>query len=108
MCIRDSFRIAQEAFTNILRHAKATRVDIAIRQSCTEFELRISDDGLGVTHAQIANPLSLGILGMRERAHLAGGRIEIRSTGGQGTTVAVHIPIAKSEPETDIDQSSAR
>ena len=102
------FRIAQEAFTNILRHAKATRVHMAIRQSCAEFELRITDDGQGVTHAQIANPLSLGILGMRERAHLAGGRIEIQSTGGQGTTVAVHIPIAKSEPETDIDQSSAR
>jgi len=102
------FRIAQEAFTNILRHAKATRVHMAIRQSCAEFELRITDDGQGVTHAQIASPLSLGILGMRERAHLAGGRIEIRSTGGQGTTVAVHIPIAKSETETDIDQSSAR
>ncbi|HLK69189.1 MAG TPA: PAS domain S-box protein [Bryobacteraceae bacterium] len=102
------FRIAQEAFTNILRHAKATRVDIAIRQSCADFELRITDDGLGVTYAQIANPHSLGILGMRERAHLAGGRIEIQSTGGQGTTVAVHIPIAKSEPETDFDQSSAR
>ena len=101
------FRIAQEAFTNIVRHAKATRVHMAVRQSCVEFELRITDNGQGVTHAQIANPLSLGILGMRERAHLAGGRIEIRSTGGQGTTVAVHIPIAKSEPETHIDQSPA-
>jgi signal transduction histidine kinase len=81
---------------------------MAIRQSCAEFDLRITDDGQGVTHAQIANPLSLGILGMWERAHLAGGRIEIRSTGGQGTTVAVQIPIGKSDPETDIDQSSAR
>ena len=59
------FRIAQEAFTNILRHAKATRVHMAIRQSCAEFELRITDDGQGVTHAQIANPHSLGILGLR-------------------------------------------
>jgi signal transduction histidine kinase len=98
------FRIAQEAFTNILRHAKATRVHMAIRQSSDEFELRITDDGQGVTHAQIANPHSLGILGMRERAHLAGGRIEIRSTGGQGTTVAIHIPIAKSQTETPLCQ----
>ena len=96
------FRIAKEAFTNILRHARATRVHMAIMESCAGFELRIADNGQGATHAQIASPLSLGILGMRERAHLAGGRIEIRSTVGQGTTLVVHIPIAESEPETEV------
>jgi PAS domain S-box-containing protein len=102
------FRIAQEAFTNILRHARATRVHMAITESCAGFELRITDNGQGVTDAQIASPLSLGILGMRERAHLAGGRIEIGSTGSQGTTVAVHVPIANCEPEVEVAQRSAR
>jgi PAS domain S-box-containing protein len=89
------FRIFQEALTNILRHAQATRVDIAIKEEAGEFVLTISDNGRGITEDDKSRLQSLGLLGMRERAHLIGGEIDITGIEGQGTVVTVRVPNSK-------------
>ncbi len=88
------FRIFQEALTNILRHAHATRVDIELKRDNNHFILLISDNGRGITEEEKSQQQSLGILGMRERAYLIGGRIEIRGIRGKGTEVIVRVPIS--------------
>ena len=87
------FRILQEALTNILRHALATKVEITMRQAANEFVLQISDDGRGITEEEKCAQLSLGLLGMQERAHLIGGRVDIAGTDGKGTQVSVRVPL---------------
>jgi len=86
------FRIFQEALTNILSHAEATMVDVVARSDDGEFVLTISDNGKGITEDEKTSRLSLGILGMRERAHLIGGKLEISGTKGRGTILTVRIP----------------
>lgn len=82
------FRIAQEAMTNILRHAGARRVDLALTASTEAIELTISDDGCGFDPGVAGDPLlqgsSSGLLGMQERAALGGASLRIESAPGQG------------------------
>jgi two-component system, NarL family, sensor histidine kinase UhpB len=85
------YRVAQEALTNVLRHAEATRCVIELRSENEEIELRISDDGRGIS-AQ-AERETIGIEGMRERALLVGGSLRIDSQSGEGTTVRLSVPI---------------
>jgi len=86
------FRVVQEALTNIARHAHATRVEIRLRQSPSEVLLDVRDNGRGITAAELENPRSLGLLGMRERVHQFGGTVHIQRVSGRGTIVAVRIP----------------
>ena len=88
------FRIFQEALTNVLRHSRATRVDIKINKENGYLVLSVSDNGKGMHDEDISGTESLGLLGMRERAHLIGGEISISSTEGQGTVVTLRVPIA--------------
>jgi PAS domain S-box-containing protein len=85
------FRIFQEALTNILRHAQATNVHIQAKEEDGELILTINDNGRGITEDEKSGEHTLGLLGMRERAHLVGGRIEITGSIGEGTTVVVRI-----------------
>jgi signal transduction histidine kinase len=87
------FRIFQEALTNVLRHAQATRVEITIKETAGEFVLTISDNGRGLAASELSGSESLGLLGMRERAHLIGGEINIKGTEGLGTVITVRVPI---------------
>ena len=87
------FRIFQEALTNILRHARATRIDIALEEIENELILTVKDNGRGIKEDQKSGLHSLGILGMRERAHLIGGQIDITGVEGEGTVVTVRVPI---------------
>ena len=87
-----AFRILQEALANVARHAGATRVDISLRVDTDHFILKIADNGRGVSEANLSNPKSLGILGIRERAFLLGGNVDIEGKGGKGTTVTLSIP----------------
>jgi len=87
------FRIVQEALTNILRHAQATEVAVAMKEVDGILELRVSDNGRGITPAEMSNNKSLGLLGMRENAHLIGGRVDIVGLRGSGTTVHVRVPL---------------
>ncbi len=87
------FRIFQEALTNVLRHARATRVDVTIVEDTGVFVLVIGDNGRGITGNERFGEWSIGLLGMRERAHLIGGEIEVNGVEGEGTTVTVRLPI---------------
>jgi PAS domain S-box-containing protein len=86
------FRIFQEALTNVMRHANATAVDVLMREENGEFVLTISDNGKGITENEKSGTLSLGILGMRERAHLIGAELDINGVEGRGTVITVRLP----------------
>src|SRR6266571_3847306 len=86
------FRIVQEALTNVLRHAGATRVDIALGMKSGCVTLEINDGGTGITQAGTVGPGSLGILGMRERAAALGGVLEVVPRQEGGTRVAAWFP----------------
>jgi PAS domain S-box-containing protein len=85
------FRILQEALTNIVRHAKAGAVYITLGLRGRAYEMRIRDNGRGITDAEISNARELGLLGMRERASLAGGTFDIRGRRGKGTVIIVRL-----------------
>jgi signal transduction histidine kinase len=87
------FRIFQEALTNVLRHAQATRVEVNIKEAAGEFVLTIRDNGRGITENQKSGSHSLGLLGMQERAHLIGGQIEIAGSEGRETVITLRIPM---------------
>ena len=87
------FRICQEALTNVVRHAEATRATVTLRQGANRVSLRVSDNGKGIDESQIADPKAFGLMGMRERALVWGGEVRISGSPGKGTRVAVSIPI---------------
>jgi two-component system NarL family sensor kinase len=87
------YRIAQEALTNVRRHARATEVSIVLSSTPRGVRLSVHDDGRGFAPRRVA-PGRLGLLGMRERAELLGGRLRVRSSRRGGTTVAVSVPAA--------------
>jgi PAS domain S-box-containing protein len=89
------FRIFQEILTNVLRHAQATCININLKEEEGEVILRVEDNGLGITESEQANPRSLGLLGMRERAYSVGGQVYISGEKSKGTTVIVRIPVAE-------------
>ncbi|MBI4499841.1 MAG: PAS domain S-box protein [Gemmatimonadetes bacterium] len=91
------YRVAQEALTNVARHARAREVRVTLAQRDGHVQLRIRDDGVGfdVAHGRerAAAGESLGLLSMEERVSLAGGTFEVRSTPGSGSEVRVELPI---------------
>jgi PAS domain S-box-containing protein len=91
------FRILQETLTNVARHAKATRVEVVKQRVRDRLVLRIRDNGRGFDQADPSLSKSLGLLGMRERAAILGGRVNITSAPGKGTTVTARIPLLSPE-----------
>ncbi len=87
------FRICQEALTNVARHANAARVDLSLRQAGTDLRLEVRDNGRGIPKEAIADPKSLGLIGMRERVLPWGGDVQIKRVPSKGTVVTVHIPL---------------
>jgi CheY-like chemotaxis protein len=81
------FRIFQEALTNVVRHAQGSAVRVHLSQERSGFELRVRDNGRGITQAEIAAAGSIGLLGMRERAMQAGATLHIAGFPGKGTVV---------------------
>lgn len=87
-----AFRIVQEALTNVLRHARARRVQVRLlRRDETLFAL-VRDDGVGFDPEEVGRR-TFGIAGMRERAELVGGSVQILSAPGAGTTVLARLPL---------------
>lgn len=90
------FRIAQEALTNVVRHANADRVDIVLSFEPDLLSLEVTDDGAGFdAEATSVAPTSLGLLGIRERAQLMGGAMALRSRPGEGTQLSVTVPLER-------------
>lgn len=92
-----SFRVAQEALTNIARHAAARNVWVDLHRTSRGLELTVRDDGAGfdveAARERATQGVSLGLVGMEERVSLAGGTIDIRSTAGKGTEVRARFPL---------------
>ena len=84
------FRIAQEALTNVARHARAKHVVMKLETRGDEVYLSVQDDGLGLT---ATNGRGLGMIGMRARARSAGGDVSVRSRPGEGVLIEVRAPI---------------
>ena len=91
------FRIFQETLTNVARHAKATRVEVVLQKQRDRLVLLIRDDGRGFDQTEPSLSNSLGLLGMRERAAILGGKVNISSAPGKGTTVTAWIPLPPPE-----------
>ncbi len=97
------FRILQETLTNVVRHARAARVSIRLEVERNILILEIKDDGRGADTEKIESKRSLGLLGMKERAALLGGSVEIVSAAHAGTTVVVKIPVPPAAQEHRIN-----
>ena len=85
-----AFRMAQEAVNNVIRHAAARKLVLTLAFDAAGLRLRVADDGCGfdpVTMDRLSPSCGLGMLGMRDRAEIAGGRLKIRSAPGEGTVV---------------------
>jgi signal transduction histidine kinase len=91
------FRIFQEALTNVAKHANATEVHVDLHQEPERLVLEVQDNGRGITPDELRKVKSFGILGMRERAILFGGTVDVSSRTTQGTVVRVYVPLAASE-----------
>jgi PAS domain S-box-containing protein len=86
------FRILQEALTNVMRHAQAHTVELTLEVDGADLRLTISDDGIGFVQGQ-GRPVSFGLVGMRERVLIMGGRLSLVSELGEGTTLSVTVPL---------------
>ena len=94
-----AYRIAQEALTNIARHAGATRVDVGLRSNDGFLTLAVVDNGQGFDAEHLSESEGLGVAGMKERASLVGGVLDVHSEPQKGTHVYLKVPIdGQSEP----------
>jgi two-component system sensor histidine kinase UhpB len=83
--------VAQEALTNVARHAQATTVEVSLRRDDGAAVLRVRDDGRGLPES--ADASSNGIRGMRERAMLIGAALTLRTADAGGTEVVLRVPL---------------
>lgn len=93
------FRIFKEALTNIVRHARATTVWISVHRRGAFLFLRVRDNGVGIGPDRVRAPGTLGLVGMRERAQLANGRVAVRALAPGGTLVSAMVPAAEQGAE---------
>ena len=95
------YRVAQEALSNVARHAKASRAEVSIRRIAGCIRMTITDDGHGFNvngKSGARNTKRLGIIGMRERVEMIGGSFSVHSAPGHPTTVRVELPVPKITP----------
>ncbi|MEW5890862.1 MAG: ATP-binding protein, partial [Pseudomonadota bacterium] len=86
------FRIFQEALTNILKHANASRVAVSLRQDDQGVVLEIEDDGKGIVPDDLAKPKSFGLRGIRERLNALGGTLDIGTSSLGGAYLILRVP----------------
>ena len=92
-----AFRILQESLTNVARHAQATRVTIRLAQTVDLLTLEVADNGVGIPPGQLDGTMSLGLVGMRERALACGGELSVTGRPHLGTTVSLKVPLVVRE-----------
>jgi len=106
------YRVAQEALTNIAKHARARHVELDLRVAAHEVVLTVTDDGIGFDvdrSRRTRAGTGVGLLGMRERVAYYHGRIEVRSRSHAGTRITVAVPLdAVVEPEVPYRSPAAR
>jgi PAS domain S-box-containing protein len=89
------FRIVQEALTNVMRHAAASQVNVSLEKMDDTLKLEVRDNGIGIKEGRIFDARSLGLIGIRERVLLLGGKAEISGKPGEGTVVRVILPVGE-------------
>ncbi len=99
------YRIVQEALTNVARHAGATRVGLVLEHGHGHLLAIIEDDGVGFDPDPPSGGGRIGLVGMKERATLVGGTIQVESHPGQGTTVLVRVPLDRPHGAFDDGES---
>lgn len=89
------YRIVQEALSNVLRHARASKVDVRVQRSADQVVAEVRDDGRGFDPrvSPREDGRGLGLMGMRERATLVGGRVSVESEPGAGTRIRLEVPL---------------
>lgn len=91
------FRVAQEALTNVARHAGTARASVTLRRADGGLLLAVGDDGVGFDPTRPREGRSLGLASMRERLHLVGGTLDVESSPGRGTTIVAWVPALGAE-----------
>lgn len=91
------FRIIQESLANVAKHAQARQVVVRVAREGAELVLAVEDDGVGFRMADPRKPQSLGLVGLRERAHLLRGEVAVSSQPGAGTRVEARIPVQEED-----------
>ncbi len=94
-----AYRITQEALTNVVRHAQASCVNVVLQGREGRLRLSVTDNGRGFNPSGLSELEGLGLIGMRERASLAGGELAVDSRRGQGTRVAFQVPLDTTREE---------
>ena len=89
------FRIVQEALTNVMRHAKASQVNVSLEKKDDTLTLEVRDNGIGIMEGRFSDSQSFGLIGIRERVLLLGGEAAIHGKPGEGTLVRVTLPMGK-------------
>jgi signal transduction histidine kinase len=90
---QDLLRIAQEAMSNAVRHAKPTVIIVNLRCNSPDLVLDVTDNGSGIADSRAASREGFGFSNMRARAEKIGARLEVRSAAGRGTTIVVGLPM---------------
>jgi signal transduction histidine kinase len=86
------FRVAQEALLNVHKHARATRVDVRVEQREGAVVLEVIDDGVGLADEAAGSGRGAGLRGMRDRADLLGGTLQVMRNAGRGTRLVLSLP----------------
>ena len=95
-----AYRTAQEALTNISKHANCDQVTIDLTDSGNVLTLEISDNGRGFTPVEQGKPKAYGLKGLQERAKSVGGWLDISTYGGKGTSIILSVPLDESSEPT--------
>jgi signal transduction histidine kinase len=88
------YRVAQQALTNAITHAQASRISVLLQRRARGAVLVVRDDGVGFCPDEVVAKGRLGLIGMRERAEAVGGRFGVRTAANEGTAVTVEVPRA--------------
>lgn len=88
-----AYRILQEALTNVWKHSRASQAKIKVSVNSSSVSVTISDDGVGVDLKRLSDAPSLGLLGMRERASLVGGKVVVQRNRSRGLRISAHLPV---------------
>ena len=101
--------ILQEAVSNVRKHAQATRVEVELKRG-PDYAFTVRDDGSGFDPARTQDDAAghVGLRIMRERAARIGGTVTVQSRPGEGTTVVLHVPFARREPDASAARVSRR
>ena len=89
------FRIYQEALTNAVRHSNAHEISSSLQLKNNQLILRVKDDGKGIDDTAKTNTKTLGLIGIKERTFVLGGKYELKSEPGQGTELCISIPLSR-------------